>query len=63
MKRCYVCKRFVWPWQNKYLGMTPAHAICDSMAFWRNAVEIVGVDAALDQARLRDLHAYTRPIV
>jgi len=33
MKRCYFCKKLIWPWQSEYLGITPAHANCDLIDF------------------------------
>ena len=33
MKRCYFCKKVVWPWQRQYLGLMLAHAKCDLKAF------------------------------
>jgi hypothetical protein len=33
MKRCYHCKRFIWPWQSRWLGLTPAHKTCDMREF------------------------------
>jgi hypothetical protein len=29
LERCIFCNKIIWPWQNRYLGSTPAHAVCD----------------------------------
>lgn len=40
MKRCYYCRRMIWSWQRRYLGLTPAHADCDLWAFAREVREL-----------------------
>lgn len=62
MKRCFHCKRIVWPWQNQYLGTTPAHALCDMAAFAKDANEMLGEQGAFTQIQTRGMFSYEKPI-
>lgn len=62
MKRCYYCNNFIWPWQNKWLGITPAHASCDAIRFIADTTKLLGPTAAEIQAKLRSVTGYTRPL-
>jgi hypothetical protein len=41
MKKCYYCKKIVWPWQSEYLGTTPAHKKCDIAGFNKEVYKLV----------------------
>lgn len=65
MKRCIYCKKLIWSWQNKYLGLADAHAICESYEFSMGAIRNgFDVDTVLHMARRRDdAGAYTRSLI
>ena len=59
MKRCYHCHKIVWPWQNQYLGLATAHAICDILKF---CDDVAKHGISTEQVSLRESHAYSKPI-
>lgn len=33
MEKCVHCKKVIWYWQSRWLGLTPAHSRCDAIEF------------------------------
>ena len=61
MKKCYYCKKLLWPWQRQYLGSTPAHASCDFLSFseaTEKLSKINGIKWKLEQDKKRKEQAY-----
>ena len=63
MKKCHFCKKRIWFWQKEYLGLTPAHAVCDMIAFIKSTQNLVDLgffteDMAKLQNEMRSIKAH-----
>lgn len=53
MKHCWHCKKIIWPWQTRMLGITPVHVSCDIKEFRKSAERLFGIERTMEMEQLR----------